>query len=96
MDYDADRSSDELDLVDATIDRLADEVGEVVDSGSGAGFGRRHLDYTFEHEATAGRLVSEVESTFASRSDLDLSVMTVEFDDEGQGGQALINEPRQG
>ena len=77
-DYDGHLPASEQDALDLAIDRLADQAGEVVDSGSGAGFGRRHLDYTFGREDEAYRLATAVESSFATRDHFDLSVHVLE------------------
>lgn len=80
IDYDASRPLEEQDAVDATLDRLADEAGEVVESGAGSGFGRRDLDYAYETEAEAVRLAEAVEGAFADRPADDLTVRTVLLD----------------
>ncbi|GAB5550251.1 MAG: hypothetical protein SangKO_100110 [Sandaracinaceae bacterium] len=81
VDYDASRPLDEQDAVDTTLDRLADEAGEVVESGAGSGFGRRDLDYAFETEAEAVCLAESVEAAFADRPGLDLTVRAVSLDE---------------
>ena len=82
VDYDGHLPATEQDALDQAIDRLADAAGEVMDSGSGAGFGRRHLDYSFDREDEADRLAISVGSSFKGRVDLDLSVQTVEVGHE--------------
>lgn len=81
IDYDANRPIEEQDAVDARLDGLADAAGEVVESGSGSGFGRRDLDYAFETEAEADRLAQSVQAAYRDRPTLDLSVRAVSLDE---------------
>lgn len=85
VDYDGQLPASEQETIDLSIDRLADQAGEVVDSGSGAGFGRRHLDYAFDREDEAHRLATSVESSFATRDQIDLSVHVIEASSEKTG-----------
>ncbi len=50
----SDPSDDEA--IDASVDRLAVEAGEVLDSGAGSGFGMRDLDYLYATLEEARRL----------------------------------------
>lgn len=82
VDYDAALPLNEQDAIDSELDRLADASGEIIESGSGSGFGRRDLDYAYETEPEATALTEAVEATFAKRDDLDLTVRAVELDEE--------------
>lgn len=79
VDYDGLLPASEQDALDAAIDRLAEKAGELMDSGSGAGFNRRHLDYSFESEAAALCLAEAVERGFGNRPDADLSVRVADM-----------------
>ena len=81
IDYDAACPAEVQGAVDVRLDQLADAAGDVLDSGSGSGFGRRDLDYAFGSEAEAQRLLDAVESAFSERSDLDLSVCAARLDE---------------
>ena len=81
IDYDASLPLDQHDAIDTELDRLAADSGEVVDSGSGTGFGRRDLDYAYETETEATKLVAAVQAAFASQPELDLTIRAVEVDE---------------
>ena len=81
--YDASLPADQQDAIDAELDRLAEASGEVVDSGSGSGFGRRDLDYAYGTPGEASALASVIEEAFQDRVvTADLEVQIVEPDDE--------------
>jgi hypothetical protein len=82
VDYDGALPPDEQLAVDQELDRLADASGSVVDSGSGAGFGRRDLDYAFETESEADAFADAVRAAFDARPELDLTVRSVEIEED--------------
>ena len=81
VDYDASLAIDEQDTVDTMFDKLAEDAGEVLESGSGSGFGRRDLDYAFRSEAEAARLARSIEAAFRERVDLDLMVRAIDLNE---------------
>lgn len=67
---------------DNQMDAIAEACPDLMDSGSGYGFGRRFLDYTFTGRASAQQVVDAAEAS-TGISGIDIQLAEVEPDLDG-------------